>query len=97
MKDLKEQVEYILYTCPQSRNDDFILINEVYKRYYFNTKIISFDSMLNNHRNYKLPSFESITRTRRKVQAEKEELTACDIIKIAREKKEKEYRELYQK
>lgn len=97
MKNLKDQVEYILYTCPQSRNDDFILINEVYKRYYFNTKIISFDSMLNNHRNYKLPSFESITGTRRKVQAEKEELTACDIVKIAREKKEKEYRELYQK
>lgn len=97
MKDLKEQVEYILYTCPQSRNDDFILINEVYKRYYFNTKIISFDSMLNNHRNYKLPSFESITRTRRKVQAEKEELNACDLVKIAREKKEKEYRELYRK
>lgn len=61
MKNLKEQVEYILYTCPKSRNDDFILINEVYKRYYFNTQIISFDSVINNHRNYKLPSFESIT------------------------------------
>lgn len=97
MKNLKEQVEYILYTCPKSRNDDFILINEVYKRYYFNTQIISFDSVINNHRNYKLPSFESITRARRKLQAEKEELTSCNIVKIAREKKEKEYRELYRK
>ena len=97
MKNLKEQVEYILYTCPRTRNDDFILINEVYKRYYFNTNVISFGSMLNNHKYYKLPSFESITRARRKLQAEKEELKACDLVKIAREKKEKEYRELYQK
>lgn len=97
MKNLKEQVEYILYTCPRARNDDFILINEVYKRYYFNTNIISFDNMLNNHKNYKLPSFESITRARRKLQAEKEELKVCDLVKIAREKKEKEYRELYRK
>ena len=97
MKNLKEQVEYILYTCQKSRNDDFILINEVYKRYYFNTQIISFDSMINNHKYYKLPSFESITRARRKLQAEKEELTACDLVKIARAKKESEYRELYKK
>lgn len=97
MKDLKEQVEYILYTCPRSRDDDFILINEVYKRYYFNTNTISFDNMLNNHKYYKLPSFESITRARRKLQAEKEELKACDLVKIAKTKKEDEYRELYRK
>ena len=96
MNNLKSTVEYILRTKPKARNDDFILIDELYKTYGINTNT-PFSYIVNHHKFLRLPSFESITRCRRKLQEEHEELKACDIVTIARSKKEAEYRELLKK
>lgn len=94
--DIKKTVEYILRTKPQTRNDDFILISEVYKRLGIQN-FHNLDYIAHNHKRLRLPPFETITRARRKLQQEHEELKACDIVTIARSNKEKEYRELFKK
>ena len=45
---------------------------------------MSFDLLAKMHRELELPPFESITRARRKIQKENEELKACDIVELAR-------------
>lgn len=73
---LEPVVRNVLKTYPDTRNDDFILIFAVYRE--MNLKDITrepfWDIML-NHADYKLPSFESITRCRRKIQKEHPELS----------------------
>ena len=65
MDKLNQKVERILRTKPRTRNDDFLLINEVYKE-YISTKSMSFDLLSKMHRELELPPFESITRARQR-------------------------------
>ena len=83
MDKLNQKVERILRTKPITRNDDFLLINEVYKE-YISTQSMSFDLLSKMHRELELPPFESIARARRKIQKDNEELKACDIVELAR-------------
>ncbi len=96
MDKLNQKVERILRTKPRTRNDDFLLINEVYKE-YISTKSMSFDLLARMHRELELPPFESITRTRRKIQKDNEELKACDVVELARSIQEEKYRDYYKK
>lgn len=68
LKKVKDMVEIILKDTPQARNDDYILIKEVYRRFCGVTDKNGFFEVMTLHRG--LPSFESITRSRRKLQAE---------------------------
>lgn len=68
LKKVKDMVEVVLKDTPQTRNDDYILIAEVYKRYYGITFNDGFLKIMYGHKG--LPSFESITRARRKFQAD---------------------------
>lgn len=83
MDKLNQKVERILRSKPRTRNDDFLLINEVYKE-YISTQSMSFDLLSKMHRELELPPFESITRTRREIQKDNEELKACDVVELAR-------------
>lgn len=96
MDKLNQKVEMILRTKPQTRNDDFLLINEVYKE-YISTQSMSFDLLSKMHRELELPPFESITRTRRKIQKDNEELKACDVVELARSIQEEKYIDYYKK
>lgn len=96
MDKLNQKVERILRTKPQTRNDDFLLINEVYKE-YISTQSMSFDLLSRMHRELELPPFESITRARRKIQKENEDLKACDVVELARTIQEEKYRDYYKK
>jgi len=52
---------------------------------------MSFDLLSRMHRELELPPFESITRARRKIQKENEELKACDVVELARTIQEEKY------
>ncbi|MBO7614766.1 MAG: hypothetical protein J6T15_03625 [Bacilli bacterium] len=66
IRELEKVVDMVLETDPSTRSDDFFLINEVYKSLGVDTNN-NMAFLLRNHLFYKLPSFESVTRARRKV------------------------------
>lgn len=66
------KVERILELCPKTRDNDCLLVGTIYKNYYdfdVNTRLAR-DMLLSD----KLPSWETITRCRRKVQEERPDL-----------------------
>ena len=74
MTDLTETVKKILTEKPDARDDDFHLIGYVYKQ--TNPDIIGmpFRIVMWYHTQYGLPSFETIRRTRQKLQHDYPEL-----------------------
>lgn len=66
IRELEKVVDMVLEKDPSTRNDDFFLINEVYKSLGVDTNN-NMAFLLRNHLFYRLPSFESVTRARRKV------------------------------
>lgn len=95
MKRIEPIVKELLELYPKTRDDDFYLIGSVYYTIAPEIKSKSFLDIIKNHSFYGLPSFESITRARRKVQAENEELVSSKA-KI-RKREELEYLEYYGK
>lgn len=85
-------VKKILEIDPEARKDDFRLIAQVY--YHYNDEIgkLPFNIVMLGHKELKLPSVESITRARRKVQAEYGHLRADKKTIEIRTNEEEEYR-----
>ena len=71
LKTLEQKVRYCLREFPATRNNDRTLIGAVYA-YFYDVDLM--DSFLTVIRDDKLPSFESIRRTRQKIQATDESL-----------------------
>lgn len=96
MDDLRttaDIVKKVLQNYPASRNSDDMLYVFVCKE--TNPKCIekSFIDVLLARKEYGIPAFETVRRTRQKVQAECPELAAAERIKTARAEKEPEFRE----
>ena len=90
LKNIELTVLETLKENEQARNDNFILIVEVYKK--FNLPIFeSFNRLMKTHKQFNIPSFEGILRARRKVVKQYPELNATEKVKIFREKEEQEY------
>ena len=91
LNQLKNVVTRILTEREDARQDDFILFSYVLDEIGVP---LNFDmrTMLHNHVIFGLPSFESITRARRKVQDENPELKNEKAVKI-RTAEQKEYKE----
>ena len=79
MKRIEPIVKELLELYPKTRDDDFYLIGSVYFMLAPEIKSKSFLDIIKNHSFYGLPSFESITRARRKVQAENETVRTYTI------------------
>lgn len=90
LNTLQAQVEQILKTSQQARDNNNILIYAVFKLYGVEATD-NVATMFLKLIDKKLPSFESITRARRKVVELHPELDASENIKRAREYTEKEY------
>lgn len=67
---IKPQIEYLLKKYPVLRDDDFLLIGMVYHEYYGINYESGFLEVMKQHKELGLPSFETIRRTRQKVQEE---------------------------
>lgn len=85
-------VKNILEIYEDARNDDFVLIYRVYKEINESAMIRElFCEVMLNHNKYGLPAFESVSRARRKLQAEHEELRAKKRVRDERINKTSDY------
>ena len=84
-------VKEVLEDYEEARNDDFFLISEVFYKLIPDVTNIPFTAVMLAHNTLKLPSIESITRSRRKLQAKYEHLRASERIEKARAEIEEEY------
>lgn len=95
MADLKlmtEKVRWELTHRPELRDDDFKLICAIYTDFYGIMPYTSFTDVMSHHADYKLPSFESIRRTRQKLQEAYPKLYgSSETIKAIREKEQMEF------
>lgn len=74
MKDLNELVKRILAEHKEARDDDFKVIGYVVKALNPEAMQLTFGQALWNHSKLDLPSFETIRRTRQKIQHDHPEL-----------------------
>lgn len=93
MKDYYENVRRILIEQPETRDDDMKLYAIlVHKATKMSVKVNFYEAMY-NHEKYNLPSYESVTRARRKVQENEPPLQGTKRQK--RKELEEEYRDFY--
>ena len=90
IKVVEPLVMEALINNKESRKDNFVLYVEVLK-HFINPKM-SLEDICLNHKILGIPSLESITRCRRKIQEENPKLKDPGAAKI-RAKEEKEYKE----
>jgi len=83
---IKDAVREVLEECPKSRNSDKLLILLVFKK-------LGFEMFIDDIKNS--PSFESITRWRRKFQNTMGYCTPEEDIDALRNRRELEYREVF--
>lgn len=93
MKDLNELVKRILAEHKEARDDDFKVIGYVIKALKPEAMHLTFGQALWNHSKLDLPSFESIRRTRQKIQHDHPELRGELYLK--RMEKQTEFIEKY--
>lgn len=92
MKRLEDIITNILETNEAARDNDFILINAVYKAMGIPVHYLTFEEICKQNVYLGLTSFESITRARRKVQSDNPYLRGNEQIK---KELEAAYREYY--
>lgn len=88
---VEDTVKEVLKEVPAARDDDFVLVAHVY--YKLDPEIVGtpFNLVMLGHKELGLPYFESISRARRKLQAEYEELRATKEVEAARLNKTSDY------
>ncbi len=91
LKQISKIVSAVLEKHEDARKDDFVLVSYVMDELGVPT---NFDmrTLLHNHTLFGVPSFESITRARRKIQAEFKALTDARTVEI-REAEQEDYKE----
>lgn len=97
LKNTTKLVKAILERDPASRNSDSILyfrvINQIALKKGDNMRNISMFDFLLNMKEWGYPPFESVRRTRQKIQATYPELASSERIEKLRSENEKVYRE----
>lgn len=97
LKTVSGMVKSILEQYEQTRNSDSLLYLKVLERYSHENGIelryLSVPVFLMQMDKLGFPKFESVRRTRQKVQATFPELAACDDVAGMRDVLESEYRE----
>jgi L-fucose isomerase-like protein len=86
LNKMKEKITYLLEKYPKLRDDDFLLIGAVYSQFYNVENSDSFLEIMKHHDERHLPSFESIRRTRQKVQEERLDLCSSKAKQLEKEK-----------
>lgn len=90
MKDYYELVKAIMTRYPDTRDDDMRLYAIVVHQKTRLKPDVAFYEAMYNHSRYNLPSYESVTRARRKVQEKEEALRGKKYND--RKKRQEEYR-----
>lgn len=93
LRNTKTLVKAILEQNKDTRSSDMQLYFEVCKR--LNPEVLNapFSAVIMNLDLFHLPPFESVRRSRQKVQAECPHLAACEEVQMYRAEYEEEYRD----
>jgi len=83
---VEEAVEKVLRENPETRSDDFMFINSTYEELGYVKGMQSFATTLKKAKKRGYTSFESITRSRRKLQKQFPELVDKETQKARAEK-----------
>lgn len=81
----------VLQEVEAARSDDYILFVEILERFYPELVAMPFREVMSNHHQLGVPSYESITRVRRKVQKKYPEYD-CERARRKRALQEREYK-----
>ena len=92
LKTIEKKVKAVLEKNTDARNDDMVLYLKVCNSYFKDAGAMPFAEVMSQYRYLGLPSFESVGRTRRKLQAEHPELLGSVRIQKLRAKQEQNYR-----
>lgn len=95
MNNYYNAVRNILLEDPRTRDNDMLLYAVFCAKFNLVRPEETFYDVLFNAKRKKLPSYESITRARRKVQEMEEYL--CGEKRNARKEQEQKYREFYRR
>lgn len=93
MKDLSGLVKQILTEHKDSRDDDFKVIGYVVKTLNPEAMHLTFGQTLWNHSKLGLPNFETIRRTRQKLQQDNPDLRGT--VYEERMRKQTEYKDMF--
>lgn len=93
LKTTTQLVQQVLEEVPAARSSNDVLYLEVFRIINQNVLGLPLDVVLTNMKEYALPSFETIVRCRRKLQAEIPELRAGAAVQGFRGEREAEFRE----
>lgn len=94
LKTIESRVAEILREHPDARNDDmrlYLLVSESCISETHGTGTFTFADVMTNYKGYGIPCFESIRRTRQKIQAKCPELGCSPEVRRARHKNQKAY------
>ena len=92
LKTIEGKVRAVLQKDEEARNDDMLLYLKVCNGCLKDTGAMPFAEVIAQYKYLGLPSFESVGRTRRKLQAEHPELLGSIRIQKLRAKQEQNYR-----
>ena len=91
------EIQYMVYEIlrdnEECRNSDNLLYIEVLKKYNINVMGTSIYSFFNNFSDFSVPRFESVARSRRKVQELLPELGSTESVRKWRKDNESMFRE----
>lgn len=79
LTNVTNKVSFLLENFPETRVDDFTLIKKFQEVFY---KEFSFNDILSSHNDINFPSFETITRARRKIQALHHDLSKQEVVDL---------------
>ena len=94
LKTIENRVLAVLKEYPEARNDDMKLYLLVSEACIYDTHGIGdfrFEDVMSNYKAYGIPCFESIRRTRQKIQAKHPELGCSPEVRRARHKMQRVY------
>ena len=81
LKTIEAKVEYLLEKYPHTRDSDKALLTNLYVMFY---KVNIFDPSTDILFNDELPTYDTVSRARRKVQERREDLRAKDKVEAQR-------------
>jgi hypothetical protein len=97
IKSVAKLVEKVLINHPEARNSDnylyYVICHDILAKIGLNIDKLSLTNALLNRKVFGLPPFETVRRTRQKVQEHHPELRGTDEVEEARTYLEEEYRD----
>ena len=93
LEKLEPRVQAVLEDFEDTRGDDAILYGRYIERYRPDLSEVPATTLFRHHKEYQVPSYESVTRIRRKVQTKNFDLLPTEKTRQKRDKAEQDYKD----